>query len=60
MTGVIEYLSRTHTAMVGNREFAVQNLIPIFVDDSRRKEVMHQIELELFDIFQKYVPRGED
>ena len=54
-TVVIDYIPHTHTAMVGGKEFTVRNLIPVFVDENRRKEARYQIEITLFDIFQKYI-----
>lgn len=52
---VIDYIPHTHIAMVGNKEFTVRNLIPVFVDENRRKETRYQIEITLFEIFQKYI-----
>ena len=52
---VSDYIPHTHVAMVGDKEFTVRNLIPVFVDENRRKEARYQIEITLFEIFQKYI-----
>ena len=52
---VVDYTPHTHIAMVGDKEFTVRNLIPVFVDENRRKETRYQIEITLFEIFQKYI-----
>ena len=54
MTAAVQYESSTHMAVVGDKEFTVRSLIPVFVDEERRKADKQKIENALYNIFRKY------
>lgn len=55
MTATIDYVPNTHTAIVGDKEFTVRNLIPIFSNEDAQKEAKQKIENCLYGIFHKYM-----
>ncbi len=55
MTAAINYEPSTHMVVVGNKEFTVRNLIPVFADEGRRNDTRQKIENDLYGIFRKYI-----
>lgn len=55
MTAMIHYKSSTHIAVVGNKEFNVRSLVPVFTDEERRNEDKQKVENNLYSIFCKYI-----
>lgn len=48
------YMPTVHTAIVGNKEITVWNLIPVFANEEDKKEKKRDIESSLYRIFDKY------
>lgn len=52
---IVDYTQKTYKTMIGNTEFTVRHLIPVFIDEEARKIQKRRIESGLYDIFSKYM-----
>lgn len=57
MQKTIEYAPTTHDAMIGNIQFTVRSLTPVFANDDERKAEKRRIENGLYSIFAKYAEK---
>ena len=57
MQKTIEYAPTTHDTMIGNIQFTVRSLTPVFTNDDERKAEKRRIENGLYNIFAKYAEK---
>lgn len=51
----VRCMQTEHKAVIGTKEIIVHNIMPVFMEESERKNAEQKIERGLFDIFSKYM-----